>query len=118
MGNGLVTNPSAGTQAELATMVFQLRSEPAVTILRFAKPKADAEALKGSVMPHDVMRDMVYVARKIEEAYCAADPSYFPGRGCSSVSNSARKPRALDMETKYFTNGQLLFKQFRTFSGR
>lgn len=118
VGNGLVTNPAPGSQAELSTMVFQLRSEPAISVLRFAKPRADQPALKTSVIPVPKMRDITYLARRIEEVYCENDPKYFPGRKCTEVSNSAKKPFSLDMELKVFSNGEILMKQFRLFSGK
>lgn len=116
-GNVLVTNPPPGSQAELATMTFQLRTEPAITILRHAKPDPNRDELADPVMSTKTMRDITYIAREVEEAYCAANRNYFRLRPCSEVSNSAKKPRALDMELKVFNNGEILFKQFRQFTG-
>jgi len=65
----------------------------------------------------------VVKARTIEEAYCNAKPDYIQVNGkalmsCSRIANSQKKPMALDMEIKILTNGEILFKQAREFSGK
>ena len=116
--NNLVTNPDPGTISELAALTFQLNTQPVVTVLRYAVPEKDQPALTTTVVPEEKMREIVAIGRTIEEAYCESKPEYFPGGRCSRVSNTQRKPKALDLEIKIYSNGELSFKQFREFSGR
>jgi len=120
--NGLVTNPKPGTLSELTTLLFQLRSVPAPSVLQFARPRVGEEKRTTPILSTKTMREIVAVARAIEEAYCEAKPSYFVVNGkkrkCHQVSNSQEKPAALDMELKTYSNGEILFKQVREFHGR
>jgi hypothetical protein len=53
----------------------------------------------------------------VEKAYCAADPTYYPG-DCDFVVVDSDKPKSLDMEFKLLENGQFVCKQVREFAGR
>jgi len=122
VGGNLVTNPDPGSLAELTTLTFQLASVPAPTVLQYAKPKADRPRLTKTILSNKTMRQIVAIARTIEEAYCRARPSYFVVNGkqrkCHQISNSQKKPSALDMELKIYESGQILIKQVREFDGR
>jgi hypothetical protein len=61
--------------------------------------------------------EMLEITQAIEVAYCRAKPDYYDGP-CSQVTLDADKPTSLDMETKFYENGELLFKQVREFAGR
>jgi hypothetical protein len=64
---------------------------------------------------------MSFIARAVEIKYCEAKTLavYYPtAKDCSFVVNSVKKSLALDMEFKNYSNGQILLKQVRTFSGR
>ncbi len=117
VGENLVTNPIPGTLAELATMTFQLKTEPQMTVLRYAQPEKNGPVLTAPILSPKKMREIVAIGRAIEEAYCTYKKDYAPGFKCTAVSNSQRKPKSLDMEIKIFENGELSFKQMREFSG-
>lgn len=121
VGNGLVTNPVAGTRAELATLTYEANTRNiAINIIQYAKPKADAELLKQPVMTKDQMLMHSKIAREVEIAYCKArKKDYFPfPEDCRYIVNSVKKPSALDMEFKTFADGQILLKQARLFNGK
>lgn len=117
--NGLVTNPVAGTKAELATVTFDASGKHvAVNVLQYAKPVAALPPLEQTVMSEELMKLHSEIARFVEVKYCEAKPDYAPGYRCSAVVNSVKKPAALDMEFKTFDNGEVLIKQVRSFYGK
>lgn len=120
VGNGLVTNPTPNTRSELLNITFQSNETNfGINIIQFAKPKAESPALTTTVMSREQNLLMSEIGRTVEKAYCRAkNETYFPGRNCKYVTNSVKKPSALDMEFKHFSNGETLIKQVRTFSGK
>ena len=120
VGNGLVTNPTPGTRAELLNVTFQARAENiGVNVLQYSRPKKQELSLTSMVMSQEKVLEISKVGRVVERAFCEACPTtYFPGRDCKYVNNSVTKPKALDMEFKIFENGEILIKQVCTFTGK
>ncbi len=120
VGNGLVTNPTPSTRSELLNITFQSNETNfGINVIQYAKPKAQNPSLTNTVMNRDQILLMSEIGRTVEKAYCKAkNDTYFPGRNCKYVTNSVKKPSALDMEFKHFNNGETLIKQVRTFSGK
>lgn len=117
-GNNLVTNPDPGTWSEVSVAGIGLGEEPtSITITRFAKPTKDGPALTVPVLGREETLALVGIAAAVEQAYCAADPTYYPG-DCGFVVVDSDKPKSLDMEFKLLENGQFVCKQVREFSGR
>jgi pyruvate phosphate dikinase-like enzyme len=118
-GNNLVTNPDPGTYSEVTVAALGLGEEPtSLTITRFAKPTREGDPRTEPVLPRERMLQLVDLARTIEQAYCRAKPSYYPGGDCDFVPLDDEKPKSLDMEIKVLANDQLVFKQVREFGGR
>ncbi|MBC7457492.1 MAG: hypothetical protein H7235_04390 [Bdellovibrionaceae bacterium] len=61
---------------------------------------------------------MIQIARSVETSYCRSIYSYYPGQDCNYVTYDLDKPSSLDMEFKIYSNGEVLLKQAREFSGR
>lgn len=117
VGNGLVTNPVAGTRAELAVISFSYSIDSiGINVLQYAKPDATKPALTTTVMPEQQMILHSEIARAVETPYCEAKPGYYVD--CKTVGNSAKKKFALDMEFKTYSNGEILVKQARLYSGK
>jgi hypothetical protein len=116
-GNNVVTNPAPGTQSESIIAAFIPGSPTTFTVTRFAKPNPSMPALTETVMPQAKLLEMLDITQTIELAYCRAKPDYYPGP-CSQVTLDIDKPTSLDMETKFYENGEILFKQVREFAGR
>lgn len=118
--NGLVTNPTPNTRAELLNVTFQSNETNfGINVIQYAKAKAEEPALNTTVLSKERILLMSEVGRVVEKAYCKAkNDTYFPGRNCRYVTNSVKKPSALDMEMKHYDNGEILIKQVRTFSGK
>ena len=116
-GNNVVTNPSPGTASESVIAGFIPGSPPSFTVTRFAKPDRTMPSFTETVMPENKMLEMLDITQAIELAYCRAKPDYYPGP-CSQVTLDIDKPTSLDMETKFYENGEILFKQVREFAGR
>ncbi|MFP5281904.1 MAG: hypothetical protein ACLGIF_00455, partial [Actinomycetes bacterium] len=117
-GNNLVTNPDPGTHSEVDVAAFLSDDEPvSLTVTRFAKPTATSPVRTEPVLPRETMLDLVDLARRVEQAYCAAKPSYYPGP-CGFVTADSEKPKSLDLELKVLENGHLVYKQVREFGGR
>jgi hypothetical protein len=117
VGDNVVTNPAPGTQSESVIAGFIPGSPASFTVTRFARPQRDAAVRTETVMTQAKMLEMLEIAQAIELAYCRAKPDYYDG-SCSNVTLDIDKPRSLDMETKFYENGELLFKQVREFAGR
>lgn len=115
--DNVVTNPTPGTQSESVIAGFVPDAPPSFTVTRFAKPKADAAVRTTTIMTEAKMLEFLELSQAIELAYCKAKPDYYDG-SCSQVTLDASKPTSLDMETKLYENGELLFKQVREFSGK
>lgn len=117
LGNGLVTNPALGTRAELAVIAFAYNIDSVgINILQYAKPHADKPALSDTVMSQEQMILHSEIAKAVETPYCEAKPGYYVD--CKTVGNSVKKKFALDMEFKTYSNGEILVKQARLYSGK
>lgn len=117
-GNNLVTNPIPGTHSEVTIAAFIANDEPiSFTTTRFAKPVADAPALTEPVLSRDTMTALVDLVRTVEQAYCAAEPDYYPG-DCAGMTSDKTRQRSLDLEVKVLANGRFVIKQVREFGGR
>jgi phosphoenolpyruvate synthase/pyruvate phosphate dikinase len=117
VGNNLVTNPDPGTYSEVTIAGFISETEPvSLTITRFAKPTKDSEERTQPVLRRDQMLDLVDLARRVENAYCAAKRDYYSGP-CEFVTVDNQKPKSLDLELKLLENGQWVVKQVREFGG-
>lgn len=117
--NNLVTNPGPGSWSELEIAVLLTDDVPtSFTILRHAKPSADAEELKTPVLSQAHGLTIVEAARKVEESWCRAEPTYYPlvdGRDCRWAVFDGKKPKALDFELKLRADNRWVVKQVRTF---
>jgi hypothetical protein len=117
-GNNLVTNPDPGTWSEVSVAAIGLGDEPtSLTITRYAKPAREAPERTTPVLDREKTLELVGIAMAVEKAYCAADPTYYPG-DCDWVVVDNDKPKSLDMEFKLLENGQFVCKQLREFGGR
>ena len=117
VGDNVVTNPAPGTQSESVIAGFIPDAPPSFTVTRFARPTPDAQVRTETIMTQAKMLEMLEITQAIELAYCEAKPDYYDGP-CSQVTLDIDKPRSLDMETKFYENGELLFKQVREFAGK
>jgi hypothetical protein len=117
VGNGLVTNPVPNTRSELAVIAFSYKIDTVgINILQYAKPKADQPTLTTTVMSEDLMKLHSEIGRAVETPYCESVPGYYVD--CKTVGTSAKKKYALDMEFKTYSNGEILLKQARMYSGK
>jgi Pyruvate phosphate dikinase, AMP/ATP-binding domain len=117
LGNNLVTNPDPGTYSEVTIAGFISETEPvSLTITRFAKPTRESPERTESVLTREQMLDLVDLARRVENAYCAAKRDYYPGP-CEFVTVDNQKPKSLDLEVKLLENRQWVVKQVREFGG-
>jgi len=117
-GNNLVTNPDPGTWTEVTVAGIGLGDEPtSLTVTRFAKPVKEEPELTEPVLDRENTLRLVAIAMAVERAYCAADPTYYPG-DCEFVVVDNDKPKSLDMEFKILENGRFVCKQVREFAGR
>ncbi|MFZ1410297.1 MAG: PEP/pyruvate-binding domain-containing protein, partial [Micropruina sp.] len=117
-GNNLVTNPDPGTHTEVTIAAFISDDEPiSFTHARFAKPTREGPELTSPVLSRDQLVALVDLTRRVERAYCAAKPSYYPGP-CAEVTFDNSKPRSLDLEVKVLADGRFVVKQVREFGGR
>ena len=117
VGNNLVTNPDPGTYSEVTIAGFISETEPvSLTITRFAKPTADSVERTEPVLAREQMLDLVDLARRVENAYCAAKPDYYSG-SCEFVTVDNQKQKSLDLEVKLLDNRQWVVKQVREFGG-
>jgi phosphoenolpyruvate synthase/pyruvate phosphate dikinase len=116
-GNNLVTNPDPGTYSEVTIAGFISETEPvSLTITRFAKPTKESPERTEPVLAREQLLDLVDLARRVENAYCAAKQDYYPGP-CEFVTVDNQKPKSLDLEVKLLENGQWVVKQVREFGG-
>lgn len=117
--DNLVTNPTPGTQAEIVYASFIAMSEvPQMTFIQYAKTQAQQDVLQKPLLNPDVYKKMIDIARSVEYAYCQNIPAYYPNQSCEYVVSDADKPTSLDMEFKIYSNGEVLLKQAREFSGK
>jgi Pyruvate phosphate dikinase, AMP/ATP-binding domain len=117
VGNNLVTNPDPGTYSEVTIAGFISETEPvSLTITRFAKPTKDSPERTEPVLAREQMLDLVDLARRVENAYCAAKRDYYSGP-CEFVTVDNQKSKSLDLEVKLLENGQWVVKQVREFGG-
>lgn len=115
----LVTNPTPGTQAEVMLATFiDPNEKPQMSFLQYAKTDAAIENLKAPLLPETTYLKMVKIAQKIEYNYCRSIPTYYPNQDCNYVYSDLDKPSSLDMEFKIYSNGEVLLKQSREFSGK
>jgi hypothetical protein len=68
------------------------------------------------VLTREQMLDLVDLARRVENAYCAAKRDYYSGP-CEFVTVDNQKPKSLDLEVKLLENGRWVVKQVREFGG-
>ncbi|MEM6990934.1 MAG: PEP/pyruvate-binding domain-containing protein [Myxococcota bacterium] len=116
-GNNVVTNPQPGTQSENVIAGFIPGAPASFTVTRFAKPEPDVPVFTETVMTEEEMLEMLDITQAVELAYCRANPDYYPG-DCNFVTLDIDKPTSLDMEFKFYENGDFLCKQVREFAGR
>ena len=114
--DNLVTNPTPGTQSEIVLATFLGDEKPSYTVTQFAQPKAGDPVRTTSIVPQAIYDKIVTMARQVETSYCKAVPGYYNG-DCSVAPSDPEKPKSLDMEFKIFSNGEVLIKQSREFSG-
>lgn len=115
-GNNVTTNPAPGTNSESVIAAFLPNVDTTFTVTRFAKPEPDLPALTQTVMTQDQMATMLDISQTVENAYCRANPDYYPG-SCGQVLFDPDKPISLDMEFKLYDSGEFLCKQVREFAG-
>jgi hypothetical protein len=113
----LVTNPPPGTQSEVVLATFLGDERPEYTITQYAKTAPDQPVLDKSLVGRAVFDRVVALAKTVEKGYCRAVPSFYHG-DCEFVTSDPTKPKALDLEFKIFSNGEVLVKQTREFGGR
>lgn len=117
--DNLVTNPTPGTQSEIIVASFiSMEEKPSYTVVQHAKTDQGADVLKDTLLAPAYYDRMVEIARTVEINYCRNIPSYYPNGDCSWAIADPEKPSSLDMEFKIFSNGEVLIKQVREFSGR
>lgn len=116
--DNLVTNPTPDTQSEINLATFIGSEKAEYTILQYAKPVATAPVLQKSLITQEVKDRIVNLVRDLERAYCKSNPRYYPGGFCFDVVSDPTKKKALDVEVKIYSNGEVLVKQVREFSGR
>jgi hypothetical protein len=114
----LVTNPTPQTQSEIALATFLNRTEkPQFSYIQFAKPSAKADILTTPLLGSGVYERIIELSREAEYNYCRIVKDYYPAGDCSWVVGDPEKPSSLDMEFKIYSNGEVLLKQIREFSG-
>lgn len=116
--DNLVTNPTPNTQSEINLATFIGNEKPEYTIVQFAKPVATEATLKTSLIPQEVKNGIVNLVRSLEQSYCKANPRYYTQGSCFNAISDPQKKKALDVEVKIYSNGEVLVKQVREFSGR
>lgn len=126
----LVTNPTPDTQSEIVIASFlglqpeqdpqekqNKKEEPKLSFLQFAKPVPGQETLKKALFNENVYKTLIRVARSVELSYCKNNPKYYKG-DCAWITADLERPNSLDMEFKIYSNGEVLLKQVREFSGK
>lgn len=118
--DNLVTNPTPGTQSEIAIAGFLgLKEVPTFSFIQYAKVDAVSEVRKEPLLvDFKLYSRIIEIARRVEFSYCRAVPSYYPNGNCNYLASDLEKPSSLDMEFKIFSNGEVMLKQMREFSGR
>ncbi len=118
--NNLVTNPGPGSWSELGIAVLLTDDVPtSLTVLRHAKPEATVDVRTDSVLDQAHSLTMVEIAKTVEQAWCRADPTYYPlvdGKDCRWSVFDGKKTKALDFELKLRADDQWVVKQVRTFT--
>ena len=66
----------------------------------------------------NVYETLIRVAQRVELNYCKSNPKYYPGGDCMWITGDLERPTSLDMELKIYSNGEVLIKQVREFSGK
>lgn len=119
VGNNLVTNPDPGTIAQLSVVTFSADfSRPdRYTVVRYATPTRGEPAATRPVLSDAMMGEIVAVAKRAEDRYCAATPRY-NGGSCVYIHMNSKKPASLDMEWKLLADRRIVLKQVREFHGR
>jgi len=116
--DNLVTNPTPNTQSEINLATFLGNEKPEYTIVQYAKPLATEAVLKTSLVSQQVKDRIINLVRSLEQSYCKANPRYYPQGTCLDAVSDPQKRKALDVEVKIYSNGEVLVKQVREFSGR
>lgn len=116
--DNLVTNPTPNTQSEINLATFIGNEKPEYTIVQYAKPDAAAPVLKASLISPEIKNRIVSLVRSLEQSYCRSNPRYYPNGSCFDAVSDPQKKKALDVEVKIYSNGEVLVKQVREFSGR
>ena len=116
--DNLVTNPTPGTQSEIVLATFISTEEvPQFSFLQFAKIEKEGEILEKPLLSETIYKNIIRIAQNVESNYCKEIKGYYAGQ-CSYVAIDPDKPRSLDMEFKIYSNGEVLLKQVREFSGQ
>jgi hypothetical protein len=114
--DNLVTNPTPGTQSEVVIATFIGDEKPQYTVTQYARPESGKPVNTKSIVTREVYDRLITMAKAVETGYCRAVKGYYPD-DCSFVASDADKPKSLDLEFKIFSNGEVLIKQTREFSG-
>jgi hypothetical protein len=121
--DNLVTNPTPQTQSEIVLATFlDLKEKPQYSFIQFAKLNAASPVMDKPLLQVDGSYDyydrIIEIARYVESNYCKHFPKYYPYGNCTWVVGDPEKPSSLDMEFKIYSNGEVLIKQVREFSGQ
>lgn len=117
--DNLVTNPTPGTQAEIVVASFvDPKEKPQLSFIQYAKTDAQVATLDHPMLDQKTYERLMDIAKEVELKYCQNTPSYYPNGACYWVMADPSKPSALDMEFKIYSNGEVLIKQVREFSGQ
>ena len=115
----LVTNPTPGTQSEILIASFlEFKEEPKFSFIQYAKPSAQEEVKKDKMFSDNIYKTLIRVAQRVELSYCKNNPKYYPKGDCNWITSDLERPTSLDMELKIYSNGEVLIKQVREFSGK
>jgi phosphoenolpyruvate synthase/pyruvate phosphate dikinase len=116
--DNLVTNPTPKTQSEIIIATFIEAGEiPQLSFVQFAKTDATLPLRNQPLLSSADYQRMVEIARDLEYNYCKNVPGYYKN-DCTYVAADTSKESSLDMELKIYSNGEILVKQVREFSGQ
>jgi hypothetical protein len=116
--DNLVTNPTPKTQSEVLLATFlDINEKPQFSFIQFAKPEVNNPVLDKPLLNNETYEKIIDIARSVEKSYCKEIKKYYPYGNCDWVVGDPDKPSSLDMEFKIFSNGEVLIKQVREFSG-
>jgi hypothetical protein len=117
--DNLVTNPTPNTQSEILIASFlEFKEDPKFSFMQFAKTNPKSEAKTAPMFGDNIYKTLIRVAQRVELNYCKNNPNYYPGGDCNWITGDLERPTSLDMEFKIYSNGEVLIKQVREFSGK